>query len=170
MKEMLEFWRNHYDWKKEEARLNEMPQFKTLIEVDGFGTLDIHLMHSRSSKANATPLLFVHGWPGSFSEVEKILPELNKAGFHVVAPSLAGYGFSSYTRREGFKHLQHAEVLHKVMLRLGYDKYVVQGGDWGALIVKVIALQYPEHVVAMHVNMVGRQALTYHGRERASTD
>ena len=150
----IAFWRQHYDWKKEESRLNNMPQFITPIEVEGFGTPDIHFMHSRSTAANATPLLFVHGWPGSFSEVQKMLPELNKAGFHVVAPSLAGYGFSSYTDRKGFKHPQHAEVLHKVMQRLGYDKYVAQGGNWGSLMVRSIALQYPEHVKAIHVNMV----------------
>ncbi|KAI9745922.1 MAG: hypothetical protein M1818_000603 [Claussenomyces sp. TS43310] len=152
--ELVEFWRKSYDWRKEEARLNEMPQFRTPIEVDGFGTLDIHFVHSTSSKANAVPLLFLHGWPGSFAEIEKGLAELNKAGFHVVAPSLPGYGFSSYTDKAGFKHAQHAEALHKVMIKLGYKSYVAQGGDWGSFIVQNLARQYPESVKAIHMNML----------------
>lgn len=131
----------------------------TEIDVEGFGTLDMHFVHSKSSQANAAPLLFVHGWPGSFAEVEKILPKLNEAGFHVVAPSLPGYGFSTYTVKEGFKHSQHAEALHKVMLKLGYDRYFVQGGDWGSLMVRSVALRYPEHVKALHCNMVGQLCL-----------
>lgn len=102
---------------------------------------------------NAIPILFVHGWPGSFIEIEKALPELNAAGFHVVAPSLPGYGFSSYTDKAGFKHAQHAEVMHKVMTKLGYKQYVVQGGDWGAFIVRYMATMYPDNVKAMHTNM-----------------
>lgn len=154
MRDTVDFWRSKYDWRSEEARLNKMPQFMTEIDVEGFGTLDIHFVHAKSSEANAVPLLFVHGWPGSFAEVEKILPRLNKAGFHVVAPSLPGYGFSSYTDKEGFKHPQHAEALHEVMLKLGYDRYFVQGGDWGSLIVRSIALRYSEHVKALHCNMI----------------
>ena len=158
MHDMLEFWRTKYDWTSEEARLNKMPQFMTPIEVDGFGTLNIHFVHSKSPNANAVPLLFVHGWPGSFAEVEKILPKLNEAGYHVVAPSLPGFGFSSYTDKKSFKHTQHAEVMHKLMLRLGYDKYAVQGGDWGSFMVRSMAVTYPEHVKAMHCNMVSLAA------------
>ena len=161
MSETLNFWRTQYNWKEEESRLNQMPQFMTPIEVGKFGTIDVHFMHSKSSKADAIPLLFVHGWPGSFAEVEKMLPELNEAGFHVIAPSLPGYGFSSYTERKGFKNEQHAEVLHKVMIRLGYDRYVVQGGDWGAFMVRTVAFLYPEHVLAMHTNMVSRELSCY---------
>ena len=154
MHDTVEFWRTKYDWRSEEARLNRLPQFMTSLDVDGFGILDMHFVHSKSSKAEALPLLFVHGWPGSFAEVEKILPKLNDAGFHVVAPSLPGYGFSSYTSKKGFKHPQHAEALHKVMLVLGYDNYFVQGGDWGSYMVRSMALKYPEHVKALHCNMV----------------
>lgn len=154
MRDTIEFWRTTYDWRVEEARLNKMPQFMTQIDVEGFDALDIHFVHSKSSDAKGIPLLFVHGWPGSFAEVEKILPKLNEAGFHVVAPSLPGYGMSSYTDKKGFKHPQHAEVLHKVMLKLEYDEYVVQGGDWGSFMVRSIALKYPEHVKALHCNMV----------------
>ena len=150
----IEFWRTKYNWKEEEARLNRLPQFKTPIDVDGFGTLDAHFVHSKASTPDAVPLLFVHGWPGSFAEVQKILPLLNQAGYHIVAPSLPGYGFSSFTDKAGFGNLQHAEFLHKIMLRLGYEEYFVQGGDWGAFIVQTLAFTYPRHVKAMHVNMV----------------
>ena len=152
--ETVEFWRTSYDWRKEEERLNEMPQFKTPIDVDGFGTLDIHFVHSTSPVEDAIPLLFLHGWPGSFYEIQKSLRELNKAGFHVVAPSLPGFGFSSYPDKAGFKHVQHAEVMHKVMAKLGYQHYVVQGGDWGAFIARCLAIMYPESVRAVHINMV----------------
>ncbi|KAL9103888.1 MAG: hypothetical protein Q9163_001125 [Psora crenata] len=155
MDETVKFWRTKYSWREEEARMNEMPQFKTPIDVVGFGTLDIHFVHSKTSEANAIPLLFLHGWPGSFLEVEKILPGLNKAGFDVVAPSLPGYGFSSYTSKAGFKHEHHAETMHKLMQRLGYQEYVVQGGDWGSFIARCIAILYPDNVKAMHVNMFG---------------
>ena len=154
MIEIVGFWREKYNWREEEARINKLPQFKTSIEVDGFGTLNIHFVHSKSSETNAIPLLFLHGWPGSFLEVEKILPELNKAGFDVVAPSLPGFGFSSYTDKAGFKHEHHAQVMHNLMQRLGYQDYVVQGGDWGSFIARWIAILYPDQVKAMHVNAV----------------
>lgn len=152
--EIVKFWRESYDWRKEEARLNEMPQFRTSITVVDFGALDIHFVHSTSPLKDAIPLLFLHGWPGSFSEIQKALPRLHKAGFHVVAPSLPGYGFSSYPDKQGFKHVHHAEAMHKVMSKLGYNEYVVQGGDWGAFITRCLAIMYPESVKAIHMNMV----------------
>ena len=152
--ETVDFWRRKYNWREEEARINELPQFTTRLDVEGFEALDIHFVHSKSSEDNAIPLLFVHGWPGSVLEVAKILPDLNKAGFDVVAPSLPGYGFSSYTDKPGFKVEQHAETMHKLMQRLGYQEYVVQGGDWGGFIVRCIAILYPDNAKAMHVNMV----------------
>jgi pimeloyl-ACP methyl ester carboxylesterase len=104
---------------------------------------------------NAIPILFLHGWPGNWTESYKIIPKLNEAGFDVVAPSLPGFGFSSYTNKPGFKHEQHAEVMHKLMTqRLGYESYVVQGGDWGSFIARTIAIKYPEQVKACHLNMV----------------
>jgi pimeloyl-ACP methyl ester carboxylesterase len=150
----VNFWRNEYDWKAEEARLNEMPQFKIPIDMDDFGTLGIHFVHSSSSVPNAVPLLFVHGWPSSFAEIQRALPALNKAGFHVVAPSLPGYGFSAYPKKAGFKYFHHAELMHKVMSKLGYEQYAVQGGDWGAIIVRCMALKYPGSIKAVHTNMV----------------
>ena len=150
----VDFWRNHYDWREEEERLNELPQYKCPIDVEGFGTLSIHFVHAQSTSPGARPLLFVHGWPGSFAEVRKIVPLLNKGGFHVVAPSLPGYGFSSDPGEAGFKHEQDAEVMHKVMRKLGYERYYVQGGDWGSDIVRTCGRRYPEHVLAVHINHV----------------
>jgi pimeloyl-ACP methyl ester carboxylesterase len=155
IRKTVDYWLNEYDWREEEAKINQIPQFATQIDVsDGFGTLDIHFAHSRSSKPDAVPLIFIHGWPGSFLEVTKGLKRLNDEGFHVVAPSLPGYGFSSYPRKAGFDLRKVAEVLQKLMLRLGYDQFVVQGGDWGSHISRIIGLQYPKNALAVHTNMV----------------
>ncbi|KAL9597095.1 MAG: hypothetical protein Q9219_005378 [cf. Caloplaca sp. 3 TL-2023] len=154
MQDTINHWRTSYKWRDEEAKLNELPQFQTSIDIDGFGPLSIHFVHSKSSNSNAIPLLFLHGWPGSFVEVSKILPKLNGAGFDIVAPSLPGYGFSSYPDQAGFKHEQHAQTFHKLMQKLGYDKYVVQGGDWGSFIVRTMAILYPDNIQAMHINML----------------
>lgn len=104
IKRLTARWHNGYDWRKAEKELNQLPQFTTKIAVDGFETLKIHFVHQKSDVKNAIPLLFVHGWPGSFDEVKKILPELVKGGkdvpaFHVVAPSLANFGFSEGTKK-----------------------------------------------------------------------
>ncbi|KAJ7600256.1 Alpha/Beta hydrolase protein [Mycena floridula] len=150
-------WKDGFDWRKEEARLNEeLPQFTRDIEVEGHGTLNIHYVHQKSQVENAIPLLFVHGWPGSFIEVRKILPLLVKPSsdqpaFHVVALSLPGYGFSQGPSKQGFRSAQYAEVGNKLMLALGYDKY---GGDWGSIITRAIANQYGgKHSMAWHTNM-----------------
>lgn len=151
----VQYWQKSYDWRAEEKRLNEVPQFTTPIEVDSFGTLSIHFAHAKSLQSEAIPVLFLHGWPGNFAESYKMIPKLNHAGFDVVSPSLPGYGFSSYPDKAGFKHVHHAEVMHRLMQRLGYSRYVVQGGDWGFFIARCLAIMYPDHVTALHVNMVG---------------
>lgn len=150
----VDFWRKSYDWRHEEEALNRLPQYKCPIETKGFETLDIHFVHSISSAQNPTPLLFLHGWPGSFAEVQKVLPALVDAGFHVIAPSLPGYGFSECPEKAGFKHPQDAEIMHKLMLKLGYHHYVVQGGDWGSDVARAMALLYPAEIKAIHLNMV----------------
>jgi pimeloyl-ACP methyl ester carboxylesterase len=156
--EVVKFWQSKYSWRDEEARINAaLPQFTTSINVDdGFGTLDIHFVHKRSANPGreGIPLLFVHGWPGSFLEIEKGLAPLNDAGFDVVAPSLPGFGFSSYTTKRGFDIRRHAEVFNKLMHKLGHKRYVVQGGDWGSWVVRSMALLYPESIMAVHLNMV----------------
>lgn len=154
MADTISYWRTHYNWRDEEARLNEMPQYITSIEAEGFGGIDVHFVHSLSPSANAIPLLFLHGWPGSFQEVSRALPRLNAAGFHVIAPSLPGFGFSSCPNKPGFKIRQVAEVMHKLMLRLHYIDYGLQGGDWGAMIAWTIAHSYPESAKALHVNLL----------------
>lgn len=125
-----------------------------MVEVGAFGSLEMHFLHSASQNPSAIPLLFVHGWPGSFIEVTKILPMLHQAGFHVVAPSLPGYGFSTCPERSGFDNNRDAEALHKIMLKLGYSHYVVQGGDWGSDIARNLGKMYPEAVKAVHINHI----------------
>lgn len=125
---LVEYWKNGYDWRRSEAELNRLPQFTTTLELDGpEEALKIHFVHQKSETTDSIPLLFIHGWPGSFLEVTKILPLLtrghNTQNFHVVAPSVPNCGFSQRTSKPGFGILQHAEVCHKLMLRLGYDRY-----------------------------------------------
>ncbi|KAG6029899.1 hypothetical protein E4U41_000233 [Claviceps citrina] len=156
---LASYWRHGFDWRAQEARLNaEMPQFRTAVDVEGFGRLQIHLVHKKSPRPGSIPLLFCHGWPGHFMEVAKLLPLLTESAdgpsFHVVAPSLPNYGFSDGVRKRGFSIAQYAEACHKVMLNLGYDKYVTQGGDWGFMITRMLGALYPAHCLASHVNMV----------------
>ncbi|GLB08826.1 hypothetical protein AtubIFM57258_004735 [Aspergillus tubingensis] len=148
-KQLLEFWREEYDWRKFESFLNTFHHFKTPIQIPGFEALEIHFLHHPSSRADAIPLLFVHGWPGSFLESLKILPLLTdppegRQAFHVVAPSLPGYGFSDFSRQSGFGLEQYADCFARLMATLDYDKFVCQGGDWGSSIVRYMALGHPE--------------------------
>ncbi|OTA60458.1 alpha/beta-hydrolase [Hypoxylon sp. EC38] len=161
IKRLARTWQDKYDWRRIEAELNEkLPQFSTTIGVEGHEDLKIHFVHKKGDKPGAIPLLFCHGWPGSFLEVTKILPLLTSGTeddepvFHVVAPSLPNFGFSQRTSKPGFGLAQYAEVCHKLMLRLGYEKYATQGGDWGFMITRAMGLQYPSHVIASHVNLI----------------
>ncbi|KAF8880437.1 alpha beta-hydrolase [Infundibulicybe gibba] len=146
-------WQDGYDWREHEAQLNaELPQFTRDIEVDGHGVLNIHYIHQKGDAADAIPLLFVHGWPGGFFEVRKLLPLLRQSSpehpsFHVVALSLPGFGFSTAPTKKGFGLSQYAEVPSRVRsmyeiltsrtgfaqanARPWYNEYVTQGGDWG---------------------------------------
>ena len=162
LSEILKYWQHEYDWREVEAKLNQLPQYTSPIDIsDGFGTIDVHFIHSPSKFPNGVPLLFVHGWPGSCFEVSKGLNDLNKAGFDVIAPSLPGYGFSGYPRKKGFNIKFVGEVLQKLMLKLGYQRFGVQGGDWGSHIVRAMAIQYPENVAAMHVNMFQTHRMSF---------
>ncbi|OLN83428.1 putative epoxide hydrolase 1 [Colletotrichum chlorophyti] len=157
-KELVEFWRDEYDWRKYESFLNTFNHFRTSIQVQGFESLDIHFLHHKSSRADAIPLLFVHGWPGSFLESIKLIPLLvdppaGRQAFHVVAPSIPGYGFSQYSNKSGFGLEQHATCFALLMKMLGYNKFVCQGGDWGSSIVRYLALDHPDAVQAIHINM-----------------
>ncbi|KAJ7207580.1 Alpha/Beta hydrolase protein [Mycena pura] len=159
IKRLVARWKDGYDWRTHEARLNaELPQFTRDIAVDGFGTLNVHYVHKRSAVEGAVPLLFVHGWPGNFIEVRKVAPLLAEVSpdhpsFHVVALSLPGYGFSEAPKKKGFQITQYAEVGNKLMLALGYNEYVTQGGDWGGVITRKIATVYGgKHSKAWHTN------------------
>ncbi|KAF7897871.1 uncharacterized protein EAF01_008837 [Botrytis porri] len=163
MKRLTKAWEK-WDWRVAEKDLNrklEGAQFTTGVEVDGFGELDVHFVWQKSEVVGAVPLLFVHGWPGSFLEVVQLLPLLQQPGgpaFHIVAPSLPNYGFSEGVKKRGFAVAQYAETCHKLMLQLGYDEYVTQGGDWGMFITRAIGKLYPKHCKASHINMVIGQA------------
>ncbi|KAJ7062254.1 Alpha/Beta hydrolase protein [Mycena amicta] len=168
VRRLLERWQNGFDWRAQETKINEeLPQFTRDIEVEGHGTLNIHYVHQKSERVDAIPLLFVHGWPGNFLEVRKILPLLIDAPaehptFHVVAVSLPGYGFSEAPRKKGFRHDQYAEVGHKLMLSLGYNEYVTQGGDIGFTVTRRIANNYGgKHSKAWHTNFPIAQHPTF---------
>ncbi|OJJ44691.1 hypothetical protein ASPZODRAFT_71096 [Penicilliopsis zonata CBS 506.65] len=159
MKRLVKVWREDFDWRDQERKLNEqLAQFTTSVPVSGFGELDLHFVHEKSPTPGAIPLLFIHGWPGSFLEAKKLVPLLTRAqnenqpAFHVVAPSLPNYGFSEGVIKRGFGLAQYAEALDSLMTSLGYEEYVTQGGDWGSMLSRVLAKHYPEHVKAIHLN------------------
>jgi pimeloyl-ACP methyl ester carboxylesterase len=160
IKRLVARWNDGYDWKHQESILNQaLPQFVRDIDVEGFGTLNIHYVYQKSECVDAIPLLFVHGWPGSPFEVKKLLPLLTATSpeypsFDVVAYSLPGYAFSEAPKKRGFGLAQYAEVGNKLMLALGYNEYVTQGGDWGHMVTRKIANIYGgKHSRAWHTNM-----------------
>src|SRR3712207_3396371 len=157
IKELAEYWREGYDWRKWEAKLNEFPQFTTTA-IDG---QNIHFLHVRSPEPDALPLILTHGWPGSIVEFLDIIGPLtdprahggNPAdAFHVVAPSIPGFGFSGPTREAGWTEQRVAEAWAELMRRLGYQRYGAQGGDVGAVISPKLGWVAPEKVVGVHVN------------------
>ncbi|KAI0770429.1 alpha/beta-hydrolase [Fomes fomentarius] len=159
IKRLVAYWKDTFDWRKAEARINELPMFTRDIDITSFGTLNIHYIHQKSEVQNAIPLLFVHGWPGNFLEVKKLLPLLTASSpshpsFHVVALSLPGYGFSEAPKKPGFKGPQYAELFNNLMLALGYNEYVYQGGDWGHILGLHAVTHYGhKHIKAWHSNM-----------------
>jgi pimeloyl-ACP methyl ester carboxylesterase len=157
MQELARYWGTDYDWRKVEARLKALPQFIT--EIDG---LDIHFIHVRSKHDNALPLIVNHGWPGSIIEQLKIIDPLTDPtahggsasdAFHLVIPSMPGYGFSGKPTSTGWGPERMARAWDALMKRLGYDRYVAQGGDWGAFVVDQMGLQAPAGLLAIHTNM-----------------
>lgn len=158
VKTLVSYWKDSFDWRKIEARLNEMPQFTADVSAPGEETINVHFVHKKSSQANAIPLLFAHGWPGNFTEVEKILPLLTEPtdgsqAYHVVAPSLPGFVFSSSPQKPGFDLYSIGAVFNQLMLDLGYNTYLGQGGDWGSFICRVLATKHSDHCMAIHLNM-----------------
>ncbi|KAH9056308.1 Alpha/Beta hydrolase protein [Lactarius vividus] len=159
IKRLIGRWKGGYDWHTHERELNALPMFTRSIAVEGFGEMSVHYVHQRSAAKGAIPLLFVHGWPGSFLEVTKILPLLTAVSadhpsFHVVAPSLPGFAWSEGVLEKGFHAEHYAELFNKLMTSLGYSEYVTQGGDWGHVLTLTTASKYgPKHVKASHSNM-----------------
>ncbi|KAF2183898.1 alpha/beta-hydrolase [Zopfia rhizophila CBS 207.26] len=163
IKRLVEYWKTKFDWKSQEKRLNQLPQYTTEIQAEGFDALKIHFVHQRSGVKEAIPLFFCHGWPGSFMEVTKLLGPLTRGGggspaFHVVAISLPNFAFSEGPKKRGFSLGQYAETCHKLMLRLGYNEYVTQGGDWGFFVTRAMGFKYPNHIKASHYNADGGMA------------
>ncbi|SEW45775.1 Pimeloyl-ACP methyl ester carboxylesterase [Chitinophaga sp. YR573] len=157
--ELADYWLTNHDWRKAEARLNAYPQFTT--KIDG---LDIHFIHVRSKERNALPIILVHGWPGSIIELMKVIDPLTNPtayggkpedAFDVVIPSIPGYGFSEKPATTGWGPTRIADAFVTLMKRLGYKKFLAQGGDWGAVIVDLMAVQSPDDLLAIHTNMPG---------------
>ncbi len=159
MQRLARYWATDYDWRKAESALNALPQFIT--EIDG---LDIHFIHVRSRHDDALPLIINHGWPGSIIEQLKLIDRLvdptahggsASDAFHVVIPSMPGYGFSGKPTSTGWGPERMGRAWAELMSRLGYDRYVAQGGDWGAFVVDQMGLQAPAGLLAIHTNMPG---------------
>src|SRR6185369_5682981 len=154
---LARYWATEHDWRKIEARLNALPQF-----ITGIDGLDIHFIHVRSKHEKALPHIVTHGWPGSIIEQLKIIAPLTDPtahggteadAFHIVIPSLPGYGFSAKPTKPGWNPVSIAKAWATLMQRLGYTKYVAQGGDWGNAVSEVMALQQPAGLLAIHTNM-----------------
>jgi pimeloyl-ACP methyl ester carboxylesterase len=157
LRELVGYWRDSYDWRAEETRLNDFDHYRTPIDGQ-----DIHFIHARSTNPDALPLLITHGWPGSIVEFLGAIPRLTdpeshggSAGdaFHVIAPSLPGYGFSEPPCSRGWDTRRIAQTFVELMDRLGYPTYVAQGGDWGAQVTTWIGALDPGHCAAIHLNM-----------------
>jgi pimeloyl-ACP methyl ester carboxylesterase len=158
LRELAEYWRTTYDWRRHEARLNSFAQFTT--EIDG---ARVHFLHVRSAEPDALPLIVTHGWPGSIAEFIHVIGPLADPrahggdpgdAFHVVAPSIPGYGFSGPTRAPGWDVARVARAWAELMSRLGYQRYGAQGGDWGSAVSQQLARVAAGHIVGLHLNLL----------------
>ncbi len=152
IKELTDYWLNDFQWKKIEDQINSFPHFTAAIEGH-----DIHFIHVKGRGKKSTPLIMTHGWPGSFLEMLKIIPLLTNDtdfSFDLVIPSIIGFGFSSKSREPGCDNSYVADLWHRLMLSLGYEKYGAQGGDIGSGISTRLGLKYPDHVIGLHLNYI----------------
>jgi pimeloyl-ACP methyl ester carboxylesterase len=155
VRELADYWQNNYDWRAQEAKINQFDQFIT--EIDG---QQIYFIHQRSPRSDAIPLMLIHGWPGSIVEFLSLIEPLtdpkdkNSPAFDVIIPSLPGFGFSGPTTTRGWDPGRMAKALVVLMDRLGYSKYGIQGGDWGSLIARDMAYQAPARVIGLHLNLL----------------
>jgi len=158
LRDLRDYWLDHFDWRRQEAAWGQLPHFQT--EIQG---LKIHFVHLRGKGPNPLPVVITHGWPGSFLEMLKLIPRLADPqqfggsadeAFDVVVPSLPGFGFSERPHTPGWNTFKIADAWAELMQRLGYDKFVAQGGDFGANISTLLARKYPQRVVALHLNYI----------------
>jgi pimeloyl-ACP methyl ester carboxylesterase len=163
MRSLAEYWRYRYDWRREEAVLNQLPQFR--IALDGF---HIHFVHVRGKGPAPLPLIVTHGWPGSFVEMLKLIPLLTDPAAHggraedafdVIVPSLPGYGFSDRPRERGMDPKKIAALWVRLMQELGYERFGAQGGDWGSIISITLGLDHAERMIAIHLNYIAGRFL-----------
>ena len=158
LRELLEYWQNDFNWREQEKALNQFDQFKT--DIDG---LAIHFIHQRSENPDAIPLLMVHGWPGSISEFMKIIGPLtdpqahggnSEDSFHIIVPSLPGFAFSDKPTEPGYNPEKMAHIFAALMEKIGYQRYAIAGGDWGAIINRHLANNYADRLIGLHSNMI----------------
>lgn len=152
IKEIADYWLKEFDWRSIENQINSVPNF--IADIDG---TTIHFLHIKSKKENAIPIIITHGWPGSFLEMLKIIPHLTESeelAFDLVIPSIIGFGFSEKPVQTGSDYGYNADLWHKLMIKLGYTTYGLQGGDIGAGISIKIAQKYPEHIIGLHLNYI----------------
>lgn len=152
MKELSDYWIWYFDWRKTEREINSYPNY--IAQIDGY---NIHFLHIKGKGENPFPLIITHGWPYSFLEMMKLIPlltENEKQSFDLVIPSMMGYGFSQKITEPGCNVSFMADLWHKLMTELGYDKYGVQGGDFGAGVSSALSMKYPEHITGMHLNYI----------------
>jgi len=163
LQEVVTYWKDKYDWRKTEKELNKYPHYRT--QIDG---IMVHFVRVKPDKVEpgvkVIPILLVHGWPGSFVEFYGMIPELTKQRpgekfvFEAIVPSIPGYGFSEAAHKEGFNAVEAGRLFDKLMQRLGFNKYYIQGGDWGTIICSGMAVMFPERIIGAHIN--GANALT----------
>jgi pimeloyl-ACP methyl ester carboxylesterase len=163
MRSLVDYWMNAYDWRGQEAALNQLPQYR--IAMDG---LRVHFVHVRGKGPKPVPLIITHGWPGSFMEMTKLIPLLTdpeahggraEDAFDVIVPSLPGYGFSDRPRERGMNPFKVAALWVRLMGELGYERFGAQGGDWGSTVSTALGLDFPQHIIGIHLNYIAGRFL-----------